>query len=412
MYETNPLKCRLCGEEAVREVLNFGLMPIANELLTSEDGQPELFPLVFKICLICGLGQVDDVTSPKRLFQNYRYSSSISKQFTEHAQKFAETVMEECEIKENDFVLEIASNDGYLLKNFKAASIKVLGIEPAENIAYLAELQGIETVREFFTKKLSKKISQKYGHPKLIVANNVLAHVPDINDFMAGIRELADKNTLISIENPSIMNILIHNQFDTIYHEHYSYLSANSVNVLALKNDLELWKLEKIQTHGGSLRYWLRVKNAEKKIQDSVTKQIKWERENGLFSSEAWIKYKKNAEITISNFKNWIDSKNQDGSKIYGYGAAAKASTLINAAKIQPNSIKAIFDNGPEKIGYFMPAANIPILHPDLMVNSNPTDILIFPWNVADEIIDDVKLKIGKSARIWTAIPELREYIL
>ncbi len=384
-------------------------MPIANELIPIEVTTSDSFPLNFYMCFQCGLGQVENVVTPDRLFKNYRYLSSTSKSYLEHAKKFVDDLITSTNFTGNDYVLEIASNDGYLLKNFLNRGVKVLGVEPATNVASIANKSGVLTLNEFFTKTLSDKILYDYGKPKIIIANNVLAHVPDINDFMAGISNLTGKNTSISIENPSVMNLLLDNQFDTIYHEHYSYLSGYSVNKLSTKHGLKLMNIEKQPTHGGTLRYWLVKEDSDITINNSVSEQIQSELSQGLLDRNSWDEFEIQSLGTISNFATWVDSKIKDGAVICGYGAAAKASTLLNAAKIRSHQIMAIADNGAEKQGYFMPNANIPIVKPEKLNEFNPTDIIIFPWNIAIELKIEIKQILGNRVNIWKAVPHLTE---
>ena len=257
--------CRGCKGQVLFSALDLGELPIANELLISERGEIEEFPLHLRICVACGLGQVADVVTPERIFRDYRYLSSISSTFLEHASIYVEERVKAHIFSPSDWVLEIASNDGYLLKNFLKYEIKVIGVEPADNVAAISRALGIETISEFFSSRLATEIFHKHGYPKLIIANNVMAHVPDLVDFMRGLALLCGPETQISIENPSLSNILIEMQFDTIYHEHYSYLSAYTVAKLGKLHGLHLANVEGLAIHGGSNRYWLN-KNADEDI--------------------------------------------------------------------------------------------------------------------------------------------------
>jgi len=333
--------CRGCSEKNLFSALDLGELPIANDLI-------EKFPLHLRICRGCGLGQVADVVTPKRIFKDYRYLSSMSSIFLKHAADFVNEIIEEQLVTSNHWVLEIASNDGYLLKNFLAHNIKVIGVEPAENVGKLSKALGIETISEFFSSNLAVQILSEHGFPRLIIANNVMAHVPDLMDFVKGLAILCGPETRISIENPSLANILIKMQFDTVYHEHYSYLSATSV------------------------------------AKDKVSK-------------------------ILCDFDNWIRATKRANGRIYGYGAAAKASTLLNSINIEPGLISAIADVSSEKQSRFMPPYGIKIISPSALLLESPTDVVIFPWNIKSEIARFLSENLGEGTRLWCVIPEMSE---
>ncbi len=397
--------CRACDSKHLFSALDLGNLPIANELLKNPS-DIELFPLHLRICKDCGLGQVADVVTPERLFRDYRYQSSVSQTFLSHARSFVVQVLEQLDWNEEDWVLEIASNDGYLLKNFLDRDIKVLGIEPASNIASQAASQGVPTISEFFSTSLAKELLEKFGKPRLIIANNVFAHVPDIQDFIQGLGYLMDERTLVSIENPSIMNLINDLQFDSIYHEHYSYLSVNAVEALATRFELNLVDVESIPTHGGSNRYWL-SRNTHLK-NSRVLEMAEWERDSGLFDEKVWSGFSSKVRHIRDEFRSFVTSAKKGGEIVVGYGAAAKASTLINYAGILPNEIIFIVDESPEKIGRVMPSPLIPIVSRDILDKSNFDHVIIFPWNLADEIAKKLKMMDSKDFQLWSFIPEMR----
>lgn len=401
--------CRGCNGSELFSALDLGDLPLANELWANKDEIPETFPLHLRICNSCGLGQVEDVVTPTRLFRDYRYLSSISTSFIEHARKYVTSVVEDLKIGKDDWVLEIASNDGYLLQHFVEKGIQVLGVEPAENIAKIAIDAGIPTITEFFSVEIAKSIINKMGHPKLVIANNVMAHVPDLQDFISGLATIAGPETLISVENPSLMNFLENDQFDTIYHEHYSYLTAHSVAEIVEKIGLELFDAERIDTHGGSNRYWLRLQAPERSRSKKVQDQISTEIEGGLFDRDLWLKFSLRVQRTISDFHDWLKISFEQGNKVYGYGAAAKASTLINAAEIKEEWLAAIADGGHEKQGRYMPVRGISIVSPEAMFDMQPTDVVIFPWNIRDELVSTIKDGSKNEIRIWQAVPKLEQ---
>jgi len=401
--------CRGCLGKKLFSALDLGELPIANELLLTEYSVIEKFPLHLSVCAECGLGQVADVVTPERIFRDYRYLSSMSSTFLRHASDFVEQrVREEIDSVE-DWVLEIASNDGYLLKNFLAYGIKSIGIEPAENVAAISRGLGIETISEFFSSELASQIFSKHGFPKLIIANNVMAHVPDLVDFVKGLAILCGPKTQISIENPSLANILVGMQFDTIYHEHYSYLSATSVAKISKENGLHLSKVEELSIHGGSNRYWL-TKFAESNFtDDSVQRMILAENGQGLFDHVKWGEYSKKVSKILSDFHNWVRSTKETDGRIYGYGAAAKASTILNSIDLESGLITAIADASLEKQSRFMPPNGIKIISPERLFTESPTDIIIFPWNIKKEIAEFLSGNLGERVRLWSVIPEMRE---
>lgn len=401
--------CRGCLGNNLFSALDLGELPIANELLISQNGQIDLFPLHLKVCSDCGLGQVADVVSPERIFRDYRYTSSTSATFLQHAKKFVEITLQEGLVSSGDWVLEIASNDGYLLKNFLAHAIRVIGVEPAKNMAEVSRNLGIETISEFFSSALASKLVSMYGHPKIIIANNVMAHVPDLVDFTKGLALLCGPETLISIENPSLTNILIGMQFDTIYHEHYSYLSASAVAKISKMHGLQLFKVEELSIHGGSNRYWLRSMAQDGLMDSSVGKVIKFEIDNNLFDTNAWVDYSSKVEKILAEFRSWVRDGSENNNRIFGYGAAAKASTLLNSVRIEDGLIQAIADASLEKQARFMPPHGIRIVSPEELFSESPTDIVIFPWNIKVEIATYLRSNLNESVRLWCAVPKLHE---
>lgn len=401
--------CRGCNGSTLFSVLDLGELPIANELWITQSEPKEVFPLHLRICEDCGLGQVEDVVTPSRLFRDYRYLSSISESFVEHARVFAMETSKRLKFEPNDWVLEIASNDGYLLRHFIDLGISVLGVEPAENVAKLAVKSSVPTIAEFFGEAVARTIVKERGYPRLIVANNVMAHVPDLQDFIKGLSVLTGKETAISIENPSLMNFLTEDQFDTIYHEHYSYLTANSVAKIVKPYGLTLTDVEQIPTHGGSNRYWLNYSSNGQSISGNVSHIIRQESDAGLYSLELWKAFATRVQLILREFHAWMSSSADHGQKVFGYGAAAKASTLLNASKIQGDWLGGIADNSPEKQGRFMPIEGIPIISPTQMLDSAPTDVVIFPWNIQQELVRAIKAGSGSDVRIWRAIPRLEQ---
>ena len=401
--------CRGCLGDTLFTGLDLGELPIANELLLTAEIVIEKFPLHLRICTDCGLGQVADVVTPDRIFRDYRYLSSISTTFLKHAADFVAEQVQATTFLPTDWVLEIASNDGYLLKNFLPYGIRVIGVEPAENVAELSRRLGIETISEFFSSQLASILLKQNGFPKLIIANNVMAHVPDLIDFIKGLSILCGPDTKISIENPSLSNILAGMQFDTIYHEHYSYLSAYSVAKLSNMSGLSLFNVEQLKVHGGSNRYWLKNLASDIIIEQSVDSLVKLEKESGLFNPNEWASFSEKVSLILTNFLQWLRLGEENNLRIYGYGAAAKASTILNSINATPNIFNAIADLSLEKQGRFMPSHGIRIISPQELFIEKPTDIVIFPWNIKSEIATFLRANLGDQVRIWCAIPEMQQ---
>ena len=401
--------CRGCLGRNLFSGLDLGELPIANELLKSSEGTLEKFPLHLRVCSECGLGQVADVVTPERIFRDYRYLSSMSTTFLQHASDFVTHIVQEGMFSPGDWVLEIASNDGYLLKNFLPFGIMAIGVEPAENVAEISRGLGIHTISEFFSSQLAKELLAKHGYPKLIIANNVMAHVPDLIDFVKGLAILCGAETQISIENPSLENILIGMQFDTIYHEHYSYLSAYAVATVSQKNGLQLFKVDKLSIHGGSHRYWLRLSSKGSPIHSSVDAFINSEKNSGLFEASEWSNYLLKVANILEDFRTWLSDSSENGIRVYGYGAAAKASTILNSINLEVGLIAAIADASLEKQDRFMPPHGIKIISPEELFMENPTDVVIFPWNISSEIANYLRANLGDTVRLWCAIPEMRQ---
>ena len=399
--------CRGCNSTRLQSCLDLGNLPLANELWKTASQSLELYPLHLRICQDCTLGQVGEYVSSKRLFSDYRYLSSISSSFTKHAKNFVTSILEGGKVDKDDWVLEIASNDGYLLQHFLVNGIKVIGIEPATNVCERAQKLKIPTINDFFTESLALELLAKHGHPKMIIANNVLAHVPNIIDFLRGVFVLSDEDTLISIENPSMVNLLDANQFDTIYHEHFSYLTISSVSKITKSLGLYLSDFEILETHGGSIRYWLSKKEPSEAQEKKISAQVCLELQQGILNQEVWTNVSTKVNKLLSDFRNLLSDLAKEDSIVIGYGAAAKASTIINAANIPVKSIKVIVDQSNEKVGRFMPINGIPIVSPNSITNIRPTDIIIFPWNIAEEIVEVIESLTGNETRIWRLIPEI-----
>jgi hypothetical protein len=314
-------------------------------------------------------------------------------------------------LSSKDLVVEIASNDGYLLQYFQDFKVRTLGVEPAFNISSVANDQGIPTINAFFGTQLAREIKMQYGAPKLIVANNVAAHVPDLADFFGGFQILADEETIISIENPSILNLLLGNQFDTIYHEHFSYLSAYAVRKISSSFNLNLFRVETLTTHGGSNRYWLKRTEISESEREQVDSFIENEINSGLLDFTVWREFEQKVRNSLSELNSWLATCKAEGRNVYGFAAAAKASTILNVGRIDASNLSGIGDSSLEKQGRYLPSSGVPIISLESLSKGKPTDILIFAWNISQEISELIWREIGDDIRCWIAIPTLKEIL-
>jgi len=398
--------CRGCGHEGLASVLDLGSQPLANELLRSPDSEDPAFPLHLRICPNCGLGQVGEYVLPETIFGDYPYLSSMSSTWLAHARSYARAMHFELALQPTDLVMEVASNDGYLLKPFQALGQPVLGIEPAANVAAIATEAGVPTLCAFFGRATAEKVVADRGQPRLVAANNVMAHVPDLDDFVSGLGVLCADDTVVTVENPTMLTMLRKTQFDTIYHEHFSYLTANSVSKIAARHGLELVRVEPLSTHGGSNRYWMARAGTEP-ADDSVAAVIEHELDQGLLDPLVWQDFARRSRAAISGLSRWLEERVESGRVVAGYGAAAKGNTLMNAAGVTTADLALVTDASPEKQGKFLPGTHIPVAAHSELTSVCPDDVLILPWNLADELLPDIRRQ-SPGAEVWIAIPEMR----
>jgi hypothetical protein len=398
--------CRGCDSRQLVSILDLGTHPLPSEYSTSKDYTAERFPLNLKICEICALGQIGEYVPKERIFHEaYPYFSSVSTTWNTHTRNFVEKVIVELGLDANSLVIEIASNDGGLLGEFKKKGISVLGVEPAMNVANLSQQRNIPTIIDFFGENTAKNIVKEFGHPRLVVANNVFAHVPDMQDFTKGLEVLCNNETVVTIENPSFLNLLKLVQFDTIYHEHYSYLSTYAVSSIAQKFGLKLIKIEKLPTHGGSNRYWIVLDDSTNK---SIQRELDFEIENGLLNPNIWTSFATRSKQIILEFRNWLVEKESMGEVVVGFGAAHKGNTFLNAVGDQATSIKFVVDASYEKQGKYLPGTKIPVYSPETLRVSMPSNIVILPWNIKEELYKSAK-SFSPNSKIWVAQPFLQQ---
>ena len=377
-------KCRHCSEKLGFEIIDLGNQPPSNSYLSKDqlDGREITYPLVLYLCKKCGLVQLPETLKPKELFtENYAYFSSTSDSWCQHAKDFVEKAIKELSLNKNSFVVEIASNDGYLLQYIKEKEIPCLGIEPTTATANESRKKGIETIEQFFGSDLATSLRKA----DLVIANNVIAHVPDINDFVKGISIILKEDGFASIEFPHLFNLLKFNQFDTIYHEHYSYLSLESFRQIALKSNLDIINVEKLNTHGGSLRVWLTHKN-KSSINKNVNDLLEIEAANKITSPEGFKSFRNNVEKIKYSLIKYLINEKEKNNLVAGYGAAAKGNTLLNYSGVKVDLLEFIVDRAKSKQGMYMPGSHIPIYDIKALKSYKPDTLLVLPWNLINVI--------------------------
>ena len=391
-------------------VIDLGSAPPSNAYLSvgSLEKPERSYPLKIKVCTECWLVQTEDYVDPKELFSSdYAYFSSTSRSWLMHAVKFCEEVQKRLNLNLNSLVIEIASNDGYLLKNFVANGIPCIGIEPTDSTAKVAESRGINTIREFFCESLGKELASKGNQASLIVANNVFAHVPDVNDFTLGLKAALRPKGTIVLEFPHLLRLIDQIQFDTIYHEHYSYLSLETVISIFSKAGLKIVDVEELSTHGGSLRVFGCHSDDSRDSSSAVFEILRTEASMGLKKLATYQAFQKQADQIRNDFLEFLVEKKKEGSSVVGYGAAAKGNTLINYSGVTVDLLPFICDAALSKQGMYMPGSHIPIKPPSILSEKKPDYVVIFPWNLADEIKNDINTFLEKPTKFVTAIPRL-----
>ncbi len=405
-------KCRFCEGELSLSLVDLGVQPLANSFLISVDQaiKEAKYPLHVRICENCYLVQVDKDVPAGDIFTDYAYFSSMSSTWLEHAAAYADMMINRFRLGNSSLVVEVASNDGYLLKQFVSRGIPVLGIEPAKNVANECISQGINTEITFFNRESAKVLKSRGIKSDLIVANNVLAHVPDINGFVAGFPLLLAEEGVITFEFPHLLNLIIHGQFDTIYHEHYSYLSLLTAEKIFLKHGLRIFDVDEVPTHGGSLRVYLSHLGASHKSSDNLERIIKKEKSANLDTLKGYSGFQKSAQEIRDQLLKFLRDAKENNLKVVAYGAAAKGNTLLNYCDIDGSLIGAVFDKSPYKQGKFLPGSHIPILSVNKIRDHKPDNILILPWNFADEIMNEHRYIKDWGGKFVIAIPELKVF--
>jgi SAM-dependent methyltransferase len=404
------MNCRHCNNKLEHVFLDLGFAPPSNAYLTLKDLQkPErYFPLKLFVCEKCWLVQTEDYAGREDLFDDsYAYFSSISKSWLKHSEDYTKMIIPLLGLNQSSFVVEIASNDGYLLKNFVTAGIPCLGIEPTSSTADVAEKNGVPVLRKFFGENVGTELSEKGNKADLIIGNNVFAHVPDINDFTRGLKSLLKSNGTISLEFPHILNLIYNSQFDTVYHEHYSYLSLHSVVSIFNSADLRIFNIEELPTHGGSLRIYGCHKNDPRKNSNNVASILRNEVEFGLHNLKTYTSFQDKVNLLKNEFLSFLVENRLKEKKIGAYGAAAKGVTLLNYAGVKPDLLPFICDAAPSKQGKFLPGSHIPILNEEIIKSSKPEYVIIFPWNLKDEIVNQLSYIRDWDGKFIVFVPKI-----
>jgi len=404
------MNCRFCGREEIFRFLDLGSMALANSFLTREElgavTEP-ICPLDVFFCEECGLVQIGHVVSPDALFKDYIYFSATSDLVHRHAAYLAQSFHGRFNLSPTALVVEIASNDGTVLSYFKKSGINVLGVEPASNIAVVAQEAGITTINDFFNAETAAAVKQKYGVADVILARHVFAHVPDIHGFVQGLTDLLSPHGAIAIEAPYLIDFVEKNEFDTVYHEHYSYLSVRAMSHLFARYGMEVFDVEQVAIHGGSLIYFIGHAGAQA-ISSNVQMLIDAELAKGLGNKETYIAFAERTARIKDETLTLLRELKTSGKRVAAYGAPAKGNTFLNYCGIGTDLVAYTVDKSPYKQNLYTPGAHLPVYHPDKLAQDMPDYVLLLAWNFADEILMQQKEYLAKGGKFIQAIPEVR----
>ena len=405
------MKCRHCANQLEHTFLDLGFAPPSNAYLNAEElSDPEVhYPLLVKVCDQCWLVQTEDYARREELFRaDYAYFSSTSSGWLDHSARYVDMVVDRLSLGPDSFVIEVACNDGYLLKNVLAAGIPCLGIEPTASTAAAAEALGIPVSREFFGEALGRQLAGDGKQADLIAGNNVYAHVPDINDFTLGLAAALKPEGTVTLEFPHLMPMIEHTQFDTVYHEHFSYLSLTAVSSIFEAAGLRIWDVEELPTHGGSLRVFGCHSSASIATTDRVAAMLQREEQFGLTTLATYLAFQERADRVKDDFLTFLIEQKRAGRKVAAYGAAAKGNTLLNYGGVRPDLLPYVCDAAASKQGKFMPGSHIPIYAPQALWESRPDYVVILPWNIAAEVRTQLGELVDDGVILVTAVPDFR----
>ena len=405
--------CRFCGAELRHTLVDLGMSPLCESFLERDQlaAMEAFYPLHVRICERCFLAQLSEYVTPDEIFTEYAYFSSYSESWVRHARDYADAMIDRFALTDEHMVVEVASNDGYLLQHFVARGIPVLGIEPAANVAPAAEARGVATLVEFFGTELARSLAGEGRRADVIAANNVLAQVPDLNDFVAGLRELLAADGVVTVEFPHLLRLIDENQFDTIYHEHFSYFSFETARAIFAAHGLRVFDVDELPTHGGSLRlYACRAESLAHPTESSVEELADREHMAGYRTLAPYSGFGARVEETKRALLDFLIQAKRDGRTVAGYGAPGKGNTLLNYCGIRTDFLDYVVDRNPYKHGRFLPGTHIPIFAPEKLGETRPDFILIMPWNLRAEISAQLAYTKEWGARFVVAIPELEVF--
>lgn len=386
----NLINCRFCETPLRHTFADLGMSPLSNSYLKPKDLQrmEPFYPLHVNICENCYLVQLPEFEAPEHIFSHYAYFSSYSETWLNHARAYAQLMIDRFGFTTKSHVIEIASNDGYLLRYFKEKNIPVLGVEPAHNVAQVATAAGIPTMVKFFSVETAKELVNEGKQADLLVGNNVLAHVPDLNDFVEGMKIVLKPRGVITMEFPHLMRLMEENQFDTIYHEHFSYFSLITVEKVFNAHGLTLFDVEELSTHGGSLRiYACHTEDTSKPIDKRISELRDREKNAGFRNLDHYLSFADRVRETKRNILDFLIRVKREKKSIVGYGAPAKGNTLLNYCGVSTDFIDYTVDRNPHKQGHYLPGSHIPIYSPNKINDTKPDYLLILPWNLKEEIM-------------------------
>jgi len=402
--------CRICGTRLQDVVVDLGNQPLSNSYLSPAqmNRMEPTYPLRVYVCRSCFLVQLEEFESPEHIFSDYAYFSSYSDSWVRHAKAYVDMTAERFALSSRSQVMEIASNDGYLLQHFVARGVPVLGIEPAANVAAVAEAKGVRTVVRFLNEETARDVVREHGAAHLVAANNVLAHVPDLNGFTQSLRLLLAPDGVVTVEFPHVVRLIDENQFDTIYHEHFSYLSFSVVHALFAKHGLTVFDVDEIPTHGGSLRVYARPADGmAREVSAAVPALLERERSRGFCGLERYRSFTEKVQETKRALLTFLIEAKREGKRVVGYGAAAKGNTLLNYCGVRTDFLDYVVDRSPHKQDKVLPGTHIPIVAPSRIRETRPDFVLILPWNLTDEVTEQLAFIADWGGRFVRPIPAL-----
>lgn len=403
-------RCRFCQTPLTHSFVDLGMSPLSNAFIKPENyhAMEPFYPLHAYVCGSCFLVQLEEFESPQHIFSDYVYFSSYSDSWLRHAQAYTELMVRRFGFNAKSQVIEIASNDGYLLRYFKERGIPVLGVEPAANVAQVARSAGIPTMTKFFGVETAKELLASGKQTDLLLGNNVLAHVPDINDFVAGMKLVLKPGGVVTMEFPHFLQLMANNQFDTIYHEHFSYLSFITAEKIFARHGLTLFDVEELPTHGGSLRIYAKhAENTKHAATVNVESLKQREKAAGIDDINTYTKFSENVRATKRHLLDFLIKVKREGKSVVGYGAPAKGNTLLNYCGIGTDFMDYTVDRSPHKQGLFLPGTRIPVFAPERIRETQPDYILILPWNIKEEVVEQMSYVRDWGGKFIIPIPRV-----